>query len=117
MYNKYIQSGRFESDFLLLEILITELNDLISTTKVFCYENLSKKLINPLLQAKTYWSILKTFCNEKKIPLISTLLVNDRFVTDTKTKACIFNEFFAEQCTPLKNHNVRPVNQIFLIQS
>ena len=29
IYNKYIQCGRFESDFLLLEILITELNELI----------------------------------------------------------------------------------------
>ena len=33
LHNKYIQSKRFESDFLLLEILITELNELINTTK------------------------------------------------------------------------------------
>ena len=59
MYNKYIQSGRFENDFLLLEILNTELNELINTTKVLYYENLSKKLNNPLLHAKAYWSILK----------------------------------------------------------
>ena len=33
MYNKYLQNGRFESDFVLLETLITELNELIATTK------------------------------------------------------------------------------------
>ena len=66
MYNKCIQIGRFESDFLLLEIIITEPNELINTTKALCYENLSKKLNNLLLQGKTYWSILKTFYNEKK---------------------------------------------------
>ena len=55
MYNKYTQSGRFESDFLFLEILITELNELIDTTKALYYENLRKKLNNPLLLAKTYW--------------------------------------------------------------
>ena len=33
MYNKYIQSGRFESDLLLLEILITELNELLIPLK------------------------------------------------------------------------------------
>ena len=44
IYNKYIQSGRFESDFLLLEILIIELNELINTTKALYYENLSKKI-------------------------------------------------------------------------
>ena len=73
MYNKYIQSRRFESDFLLLEILITELNELITITNALHYENLTKKFNNPLLQAKTSWSILKTFYNKKKIPLISPL--------------------------------------------
>ena len=58
MYNKYIKNGRFESDFVLLETLIIELNELIDTTKTLYYENLGKKLNNPLLQAKTYWSIL-----------------------------------------------------------
>ena len=111
MYNKCIQIGRFESDFLLLEIIITEPNELINITKALCYENLSKKLNNLLLQGKTYWSILKTFYNEKKILLIPPLLVDDKFVTSIKTKACIFNKFFAEQCAPLENDSVLPVNQ------
>ena len=117
MYNKYLQNGRFESDFVLLETLITELNKLIVTTKVLYYENLGKKLNNPLVQAKTYWSILKTFYNGKKIPLIPPLLVNDKFLTDMKMEADIFNKFFAEQCTPLKNDSKIPINQIFLTQS
>ena len=99
---KYIQNGRFESDFIFLENLTTELNRLISSTKASYYENLGKKLNNPLLQAKAYWSILKTFYNDKKIPLIPPLLVNNNFITDIKTKANIFNKFFAEQCTPKK---------------
>ena len=66
MNKKYIQNGRFESDFVLLETLINELNKLVSTTKALYYENLGKKLNNPLLQAKTYWSILKTFHKGKK---------------------------------------------------
>ena len=94
MYKKYIQNGRFESDFVLLETLITELNELVSTTKALYYENIGKKLNDPLLQAKTYWSILKTFYNGKKIPLIPPLLVDDKFVTDMKTKANIFNTRF-----------------------
>ena len=32
-------------------------------------------------------------------------------------KANIFNNFFAEQCTPLKNSSVLPQNQMFLTQS
>ena len=49
-----------------LENLITKLKDLISSTKTLYYENLVKKFNNPLLQEKTYWSILKTFYSDKK---------------------------------------------------
>ena len=38
-------------------------------------------------------------------------------MTDIKTKANIFNEYFAEQCTPLKKSSVFPINQRFLTQS
>ena len=81
------------------------------------YENLAKKLNNPLLQAKTYWSILKSFYNEENTPIIPPLLVDNNFVTDIQTKANIFNKSFAEQCTPLKNNSVLPVNQMLLTQS
>ena len=117
LYKQYIQNGRFEADFLLIESIIAEINDLITSTKTLYYENLAKKLNNPLLQAKTYWSILKTFYNGKKVPIIPPLLVDSQFVTDIQTKANIFNKFFADQCTPLKNDSVLPTNQTFLTQS
>ena len=117
LYKKYIQNGRFESDFVYLQNLIIELNELISSTKTLYYENLAEKLNNPLLQPKTYWSVLKTFYDDKKIPLIPPLLVDDKHVTDTETKVNIFNEYFAQQCTLLKNNSVLPSNQTFLTQS
>ena len=117
LFKQYIQNGTFESDFVFLGNLITEINELISSTKNLYYENLAKRLNNPLPQAKTYWSILKSFYNEKKIPIIPPLLVDNKFVTDIQMKANIFNNFFAEQCTPLKNSSVLPLNQIFLTQS
>ena len=118
LFNQYIQNGRFESDFVFIENLTTEINELISSTKNLYHENLAKKLNNPLLQAKTYWPILKSFYNEeKKIPIIPPLLVDNKIVTDIQTKANIFNKFFAEQCTPLTNDSVVPVNQFFLTQS
>ena len=101
--HKYIQNGRFESDFILIERLGNEHSDLISETKALYYETLARKLNNALLQGKTYWSILKTFYNDKKVFLIPPHLIDDKFVTDIKKKANIFNRFFADQCTPLKN--------------
>ena len=53
----------------------------------------------------------------KKILLIPPLLVDDKFITDIQMKANVFNKFFAEQCTPLQNNSLLPVNQIFLTQS
>ena len=79
-FRKYIQNGRLESDFVFLETLITEINELISSTKKLYCENLAKKLNNSLLQAKAYWSIIKTFYNEKEIPLIPHLLIDSMFV-------------------------------------
>ena len=97
LYKQYIENGRFENDFVLIEILITEINELITSTKDHYYKNLAKKLNNPLLQAKKYWSFHKTFYNDKKIPIIAPLLTDDKFVTDIQTNA---NNFFADQCTP-----------------
>ena len=70
-----------------------------------------------MLQAKTYWSILKSFYNYRKVPLIPPLLIDDKFVTDIETKINIFNKFFADQCQPLNNAIDLPTNQIFLTQS
>ena len=117
LYKQCVENGRFESDFIIIEALITEINDLITSAKDLYYNSLAKRLNNPSLQAKTYWSILKTFYNDKKIPIIPPLLIDDKFVTDIQTKANIFNKFFADQCTPLKNGSVLPKNQIFLTQS
>ena len=117
LYKQYIENGRFESDFMMIETLITKINGSITSTKDLYYNNLAKRLNNPLLQAKTYWSILKTFYNDKKVLIIPPLLIDDKFVTDIQTKAKIFNKFFADQCTPLKNGSVLPKSQIFLTQS
>ena len=54
---------------------------------------LQKKLNNLLLQTETYFSILKTFYSEKRIPPIPSLLIDDKFVSDMK-KADTFNKYF-----------------------
>ena len=84
--NKKIQTVYWESqiwsDFLFIETLITEVTDLITCTKDLYYKNHAKRLNNPLSPAKTYWSVLKTFYNDKKTQIIPPLLIDDRFVTD-----------------------------------
>ena len=64
---------------------------------------MSYKLNGPLTAPKTYWSILNRFLNNRKIPAIPLLLVNEDAVTNFSKKADLFNKFFADQCTPLNN--------------
>ena len=70
-----------------------------------------------MLQAKTYWSILRSFYNDRNVPLILPLLIDDKFVTEIQTKTKIFNNFFADQCQPLNNASDPPTNQISLTHS
>ena len=65
-------------------------------------------MTNPLTSTKTYWSILKSFLNNKKIPCISPLFHQNRYIIKYKDKAELFNNFFANQCSPIKNSSVLP---------
>ena len=44
-------------------------------------------------------------------------MIDDKFVTDIQGKANIFNKFFADQFTPLKNSSMPPTNQLFVTQA
>ena len=68
------------------------------------------KLLNPKTSSKASWSILNSFVNDKKIPIISPLYHNSNFITNFCQKAELFNSFFAEQCSILLNSSKLPTN-------
>ena len=45
------------------------------------------------------------FLNSKKIPLIPPLFHSNRFISDFKHKAELFNDFFSNQYSLIKNTN------------
>ena len=59
--------------------------------------------------AKTYWSILKTILNNKKIPCTPPLFQQGKYVTDLKKKAELFNSFFAKRCSIIQNSSKLPL--------
>ena len=89
-----------------LKNTIKELSKLISTRKDDYNLHLANKLIDPTTSSKRYWSILKTLYNGRKIPIIFSLLLNDKLETDFRKKAHHFNVFSA--CTPIINNSVLP---------
>ena len=54
---------------------------------------------------KVYWSLLKKFLNNKRIPIIHPLSYENRFITDFKKKGQLFNIFLSKQCSLILNNN------------
>ena len=52
---------------------------------------------------KAYWSLLKMFLINKKIPCIPPLFNNNKFISNFRDKGELFNNFFAQQCTLIGN--------------
>ena len=50
------------------------------------YFKFSRKLAVNKINPKCYWSILKSFLNNKKIPCIPPLIHNNQFIVDFKRK-------------------------------
>ena len=104
----YLNSNKDPKLFNKVEYLEIELKSLIEANKETNYSRISKRMMNPLTSAKTYWSILKSFLNNKKILCIPLLLHQNRYITKYKDKAELFNNFYANQCSLINNSSVLP---------
>ena len=82
------------------------MSELVCKSKDYYHKHLARKLTNPKTSSKTYWSILKTFYNGKKVPLILPLVINNKLEPDFKRKPDHFNKLFSSKCTLLKNDSV-----------
>ena len=59
--------------------------------------------MDPISSPKTYLSILTTLLNSKNIPCIPPLLQDNKYVTNFRKEAELFNCFFAKQCFIINN--------------
>ena len=85
-----------------------KLNLLIEESKEKYYVRLSKKLLDPQTSPKSYWSILKTLLNNKKIPCIPPVSHQDKYIINFKDKAEMFHNFFTDQCSIMRNKSELP---------
>ena len=94
VFKSYCYSHKSMFLFEKFKALQYQLNISIEESKEKYYTKLSSRLADPLTSPNTYWSILKTFLNNKKIPCIPPLFHENKFITDFKEKAELFNHFF-----------------------
>ena len=99
-----------------LNFLQDSLKDLIEMSKQKYFSRIASKLTMTRKSPTTYWSLLKVFLNNKKIPIIPPLFHENKFVTDFKEKAELFNAFFAKQCSLIDNNSSLPKNLIYLTE-
>ena len=85
-----------------------ELKSSINFLKSNYYRKISKKISDPSTSLRCCLTLLKTLLNGRKIPFISPLFQDNRFITDFKEKSEIFNSFFAKQCSLINNRSTLP---------
>ena len=108
LYKSFLRNGKTSIDLDKVNEACQSLNLLVSESKAAYYTRLRNKLSNPKTSSKAYWSILKSFFSDKKIPVVPPLVINDEYVTDFKTKTEIFNNHFSKQCSLIENSSTLP---------
>ena len=82
----------------------------ITNSKLSYYRRIASKSNDPNSAPNSYWSILKSLVNSKKIPLISSVLVKDQLVANFLKKVDLFNEFFTQQCNAIENETTERIS-------
>ena len=100
-------------DIGILNKLSEDLTNAITNSKSACHRRISSKLNDPNSAPKADRSILKSFVNNKKIPLIPPILVNDQLVTQFLEKANLYNEFVTQQCNTIESDKTLPNDLAF----
>ena len=91
-----------------LRSLQVRLNNSIGCAKETFYNKIANKLNHTQKNAKAYCSLIEMLLNNKKIPLIPSLYYDNRFITEFKEKAELFNSFFSKQCSLVSNNSSLP---------
>ena len=112
VYKSY-QNSKNNNDIHYLrrfKVLQENLRNATEVSKLNYYSRITYKLTHIQKNTKVYWTLLKRFFNNKKIPLIPPLFHGNEYGTDFKRKADFFNSFFAKQCSFVSNSCELPLN-------
>ena len=108
LFKQLINNRTLQRDYDRLQCIHSNLVESNRSSKEKFHLCLSAKLSSPSTPSKTHQSILKTFDNGWKTPLIPPIIVNGKLVTYFLEKGNIFNDFFSHQCQPSSNDSILP---------
>ena len=108
VYRKYVKRGRKPDDWTRVKQIKTDTAKMITDAKNKNYTDLGKRLCDPSVGIKTYWRTLHKIINKKQAMNIPPILLNGVFITNFQNKANLFNDFFVQQCSVLRNNSALP---------
>ena len=117
LYKIYTKNGYKCNDSLQLKEAAVLVSQVVAKRKEDYYNIIASKLNNLKTSAKAYLSVLKTFYNGKKIPVIPPLLIYNKLISDFEMKANHFNSSFASHCTSLDNNSKTLGSQTYITDS
>ena len=100
---EFYRKGQDPTVFTEPNKISSECSNLIINAKMGYIQKESNALNDKNTDPKIYWIILNNFLNNTKIPSIPPILASGKTITNIVEKSNLFNNFFASQCTPLKN--------------
>ena len=92
----------------LLHSLQQHLSKSIENAENKYFFRISGTLNNLNTGTNCYSSLIKTLLNGKKLPCVPPISNTNTYVTDFKEKCLLFNSYFSEQCTILKDISTLP---------
>ena len=78
---------------------------MITDAKNKCHTDLRNRLCGPSVEIKTYWRTLHKIINRKQTVNIPPILLECVFITNFQNKTYLFNDFFVQQCSVLRNNS------------
>ena len=114
IYNSYKAS---KNNFVLQQMFKASQETLrreIENSKLKYFQNLSDKLSSESPNSKSYWTLLKSFLSNTKIPCIPPLFHLNRYIVDFKEKCDLFNCFFSDQCSLIDTNSIIPSDSLKL---
>ena len=96
-YSKYHSQGRRVEDL----HIVTSLTDNLSNNRKSYFLNFSNQLNDKCLNPEKYWTLLRSFYNGRKVPLIPPILKDNKHLSDFKEKLTILMSYLACNVLPL----------------
>ena len=90
VYNKYVKRGRRLDGWENVRVIRNDTSKMIATAKDNHFAFLGRKLSNPNIGIKKYWSTLNRIINKKNVSNIPPLIENGIFVTNFQEKGKYF---------------------------